>query len=121
MKKSKIRKYRAMLDCECMMLQGYDKDAIMEHLQEDYDYAEATAENIYYASMKRATEKLNDFMDEAKKTAVSKLISISDKSYSEGRYGDAIKSLDILNKIFGNYAPEKHTVITDEPIQIKFD
>lgn len=121
MQKSKIRKYRAMLDCECMMLQGYDKDAIIEHLQEDYKYAPSTSENIYYQCIKKATEKLNDFMDEAKKTVISKIIAISDKTYIEGRYGDALKALDMLNKMSGSYAPEKHTVITDEPIQIKFD
>lgn len=122
MKKSKIRKYRAMLDCECMMLQGYDKDAVMEHLQEDYGYAEATAENIYYQCTKRATEKLSDFMDEAKKTAVSKILAISDKAYSEGRFSDSLKALDILNKIFGNYSPDKLDITSnEEPIIIKFE
>lgn len=111
-----------MLDCECMMLQGYDKAAIIEHLQSDYEYAATTAEHIYYACMQRATEKLSDFMDEAKKTAVSKILSISDKAYDEGRFSDSLKALDLLNKIFGNYAPEKHDLTSnDEPIIIKFE
>lgn len=121
-KKSKIRKYRAMLDCECMMLQGYPRDAILEHLQEDYEYAESSAMNIYYECTKRATDKLNEFMDVAKKTAISKILSISDKAYDEKRYGDSLKALDMLNKIFGNYEAQKVDVTSaDEPITIKFD
>ena len=122
MKKSKIRKYRAMLDCECMMLQGYSRDAILEHLQEDYKYAPSSAMTIYYACTKRATDKLTEFMEVAKKTAISKILAISDKAYDEKRYSDSLRALDMLNKIFGNYAPEEHNVNTNaEPIKISFE
>lgn len=122
MKKSKIRKYRAMLDCECMMLQGYSRDAILEHLQDDYEYAESSAMNIYYECTKHATDKLTEFMEVAKKTAISKILAISDKAYDEKRYGDSLRALDMLNKIFGNYAPETHTINTSTtPIKISFE
>ena len=111
-----------MLDCECMMLQGYPRDAILEHLQEDYEYTESSAMKIYYECMKHATDKLIGFMEAAKKTAISKILSISDKAYDEKRYSDSLRALDMLNKIFGNYAPEEHNINANtEPIKISFE
>lgn len=120
-RRSKIKKWKAKLDIQCLINQGWSRDNIIEKIVEDYNYSPITAENLYYECHKIALKSVQDYLTEASKTNIQRIISIADKAFVEGRYGDSLKALDMLNKMSGNYAPEKHTVITDEPIQIKFD
>lgn len=119
--KSKVRQQRALLECECLILQGRSKDQVLEVLIEDYGYAANTANNMYYMAAKSAGDRLEEFMATAKKAAVSKLLAISDKAYDQNKLGDSIKAIDLLNKVFGNYSPEKLEVTGDEPIKIVFE
>lgn len=104
-----------------MLLQGYTKEDVLEYLTDDCGYTPKTAERYFFEAQKRATENLQEFMDQAKKVAISKILSISDKAYKDNKLNDSLKALDMLNKIFSNYAPEKVDVTTDQPIEIKLD
>lgn len=104
-----------------MLLQGYTKEDVLEYLTDDCGYTPKTSERYFFEAQKRATENLQEFMDQAKKVAISKILSISDKAYKDNKLNDSLKALDMLNKIFSNYAPEKVDVTTDQPIEIKLD
>lgn len=121
-KRSKIRKYRAKLDVVCLIRQGYTRDDIIARLIEDYDYAEISAQNLYYEALKESVRTIEDYIKEASKSNVQRLLGIIDQCYNDKRYGDAMKGIDILNKMGGLYAPEEHTVNTNtEPIKITFE
>lgn len=58
MKKEPIRrnshkKWKAKLESATLINQGWTREDIIEKLCEDYAYAEATAQNIYYEALDR--------------------------------------------------------------------
>lgn len=120
-KRSKLKKWKAKLEIQTLINQNWKKENIVEKISEDYDYSPVTVENIYYECYKDALKSVQDYFDEATKTNIARLISIADKAFIENRYGDALKAIDMLNKMSGNYAPEKHDLTSnDEPIKITF-
>ena len=65
--------------------------------------------------------KIN-YINEAAKINVQRLISIIDAAFAEKRYGDALRAIDVLNRMGGLYAPEEHNINTNaEPIKISFE
>ena len=120
-RRSKIKKWKAKLDIQCLINQGWSRDNIIEKIVEDYNYSQATAENLYYECHKIALKTVQDYLTEASKTNIQRIISIADKAFVEGRYGDSLKALDMLNKMSGNYSPDKLDITSnEEPIIIKF-
>lgn len=105
-----------------MINQGWSREDIIEKLVEDYEYAEATAQNLYYEAYRNANKAISDYINEAAKVNVQRLVSITDAAFAEKRYGDCLRAIDTLNKMGGLYAPEQIDVTSkDEPIKIKFD
>ena len=121
-RRSSHKKWRAKLESATLINQGWTRDDIIEKLCEDYDYAEATAQNIYYEALRNANKAISDYINEAAKINVQRLISIIDAAFAEKRYGDALRAIDTLNKMGGLYAPEEHRISTNsEPIKISFE
>lgn len=119
--KSKIRKYRAKLDVVCLIRQGYERDDIIQQIVEDYGYTQSTAMGLYYEAQKEATRSIEDYIKEASKSNVQRLLGIIDQCYADKRYGEAMKGIDMLNKMGGLYAPEEHNINTNDPINITFE
>lgn len=121
-RRSKVKKWRAKLDVACLINQGYSRDDIIQKLIEDYDYAESTATNIYYEALKFATKSIEDYIHEASKINIQRIIAIIDQCYADKRYNEALRAIDMLNKMGGLYAPEEHNITTNtEPITITFE
>lgn len=121
-RRSSHKKWRAKLDASTLVNQGWTREDIIEKLCEDYEYASATAQNIYYEALRNANKAISDYINEAAKINVQRLISIIDAAFAEKRYGDALRAIDTLNKMGGLYAPEEHTINTNaEPIKISFE
>lgn len=116
------KKWKAKLEASTLINQGWSREDIIEKLCEDYTYAYATAETIYYAAQRNANREISDYIAEAAKVNVQRLISIIDAAFAEKKYGDSLKAIDTLNKMGGLYAPEEHNVTTNaEPIKISFE
>ena len=116
------KKWKAKLEAANLVNQGWSREDIIEKLCEDYEYAEATAETIYYAAQRNANKAISDYINEAAKVNVQRLISIIDAAFAEKKYGDSLKAIDTLNKMGGLYAPEEHNIHTNaEPIKISFE
>ena len=116
------RKWKAKLEAATLINQGWSREDIIEKLREDYEYAQATAETIYYAAQRNANKAISDYINEAAKVNVQRLISIIDAAFAEKKYGDSLKAIDTLNKMGGLYAPEEHTIHAGtEPIKISFE
>ena len=116
------KKWKAKLEAANLVNQGWSREDIIEKLCEDYEYAEATAETIYYAAQRNANKAISDYINEAAKVNVQRLISIIDAAFAEKKYGDSLKAIDTLNKMGGLYAPEEHNINTNaEPIKISFE
>lgn len=116
------RKWKAKLEAATLINQGWSREDIIEKICEDYTYAEATAETIYYAAQRNANRAISDYINEAAKINVQRLISIIDAAFAEKRYGDALRAIDTLNKMGGLYAPEEHAINTNSvPIKISFE
>ena len=121
-RRSNHKKWRAKLESAILINQGWSREDIIEKICEDYEYAEATARNIYYEALRNANKAISDYINEAAKINVQRLISIIDAAFAEKRYGDSLKAIDTLNKMGGLYAPEEHNINTNaEPIKISFD
>ena len=116
------KKWRAKLESATLINQGWSREDIIEKLCEDYEYAESTAQNIYYEALRNANKAISDYINEAAKINVQRLISIIDAAFAEKRYGDSLRAIDTLNRMGGLYAPEEHNINTNaEPIKISFD
>lgn len=117
------RRWKAKLEAATLINQGWSREDIIEKLCEDYEYASATAETIYYAAQRNANRAISDYINEAAKINVQRLISIIDAAFAEKRYGDALRAIDTLNKMGGLYAPEEHNINAKnaEPIKISFE
>lgn len=121
-RKSQARKWRAKLDTVCLINQGYKRDDIISRLVEDYEYAESSALHIYYDALTEAKRTCEDYIREASKVNIQRIIGIIDQCYADKRYADALRAIDMLNKMGGFYAPEQHEVTTStEPIKITFE
>lgn len=116
------KKWKAKLEAANLVNQGWSREDIIEKLCEDYEYASATAETIYYAAQRNANKAISDYINEAAKVNVQRLISIIDAAFAEKKYGDSLKAIDTLNRMGGLYAPEEHSINTNsEPIKISFE
>ena len=116
------KKWRAKLEASTLINQGLSREDIIAKLSEDYEYSEATAQTIYYAAQRNANKAISDYINEAAKVNVQRLISIIDAAFAEKKYGDSLKAIDTLNKMGGLYAPEEHNINTNaEPIKISFE
>ena len=116
------KKWKAKLNAAALINQGWSREDIIEKLCEDYEYSEATAQTIYYAAQRNANKAISDYIKEAAKVNVQRLISIIDAAFAEKKYGDSLKAIDTLNKMGGLYAPEEHNINTNtEPIKISFE
>lgn len=116
------KKWKAKLETAALINQGWSREDIIEKLCEDYEYAEATAQTIYYAAQRNANKAISDYINEAAKVNVQRLISITDAAFAEKKYGDALKAIDTLNKMGGLYSPEEHNINTNAgPIKISFE
>ena len=121
-RRSSHKRWKAKLDASTLVNQGWTREDIIEKLSEDYEYAEATAQNIYYEALRNANKAISDYINEAAKINVQRLISIIDSAFAEKRYGDALRAIDTLNRMGGLYAPEEHNINTNaEPIKISFE
>ena len=121
-RRSSHKKWRAKLESATLINQGWSREDIIEKLCEDYSYSESTAHNIYYEALRNANKAISDYINEAAKINVQRLISIIDAAFAEKRYGDSLRAIDTLNRMGGLYAPEEHNINTNaEPIKISFD
>ena len=116
------KRWKAKLEASTLINQGWPREDIIAKLSEDYEYSEATAQTIYYAAQRNANKAISDYINEAAKVNVQRLISIIDAAFAEKKYGDSLKAIDTLNKMGGLYAPEEHNINTNtEPIKISFE
>ena len=116
------KKWKAKLQASTLINQGWSREDIIEKLREDFEYSEATAQTIYYAAQRNANKAISDYIKEAAKVNVQRLIAITDAAFVEKKYRDALKAIDTLNKMGGLYAPEEHNINTQgEPIKISFE
>lgn len=116
------KKWKAKLEASTLINQGWSREDIIAKLREDYEYAEATAETIYYAAQRNANKAISDYINEAAKVNIQRLISITDAAFAQKKYGDALKAIDTLNKMGGLYSPEQVDVnMQGEPIKISFE
>lgn len=116
------KKWKAKLQASTLINQGWSREDIIEKLCEDFEYSEATAQTIYYAAQRNANKAISDYIKEAAKVNVQRLISIIDATFAEKKYGDSLKAIDTLNKMGGLYSPEQVDVnMQGEPIKISFE
>ena len=116
------KKWKAKLQASTLINQGWSREDIIEKLCEDFEYSEATAQTIYYAAQRNANKAISDYINEAAKVNVQRLISIIDAAFAEKKYGDSLKAIDTLNKMGGLYSPEQVDVnMQGEPIKISFE
>ena len=116
------KKWKAKLQASTLINQGWSREDIIEKLREDFEYSEATAQTIYYAAQRNANKAISDYIKEAAKVNVQRLISIIDAAFAEKKYGDSLKAIDTLNKMGGLYSPEQVDVnMQGEPIKISFE
>ena len=61
-RRSSRKKWKAKLESATLINQGWSREDIIEKLCEDYEYAPATAHNIYYEALRNANKAISDYI-----------------------------------------------------------
>lgn len=100
----------------CFTLIGdcFSKREIIDLLISTYNLSESVA-------FKRYKEALAEYVnseefEEFRKVNIGRLDKIVKRAYEDKKYGEAIKAIDVQNKMIGGYVPEKVEVSVNQAI-----
>lgn len=118
-KTGKLNKSQAIGDARRLIIAGRDRETVIEFLMENYGYSQSSAQSIYYMGYNLTEEAIEINKVKIAERNIRKLHTLVDEAIAQGKYQDANKALDIINKMNGLYI-EKIEVNSNEPIKIDF-
>lgn len=103
-----------------MIAKGFSRDTIHKFLEKEYGIAYRQRMRV----IKEATEEMSEAMSATKQDIVAvnnnRLDHIYEKTYKDKDYKNAIKTVDLINKMNGVYNTDNNTDNNDKEIKIKF-
>jgi hypothetical protein len=104
-----------------MLLDGHSRGEIISYAQKNWNITPDTTDDIY---LTKARERIKSDMAEKRKTHIDDLLGMHFRLYAEakhkGAYAAANRTLDMINRIMGTYAPTKSELTgkDGQPLQI---
>lgn len=93
---------------------------VRKYLQDTYNYHQRSADKLIAATSKELREHYEKYVDNMAAYNLTRLTEIINDCQQEGKYNEALKGIDILNKMANIYT-KKVEIKTDEPIEISFN
>lgn len=86
-----------------LLRMGYDNGDIIERLKDEYGYSDNSAKKVVDKVKKKLKQTLEKKYDKLAEENINRLEAIVDECYEQRRYNEALKAIDILNKLGGVY------------------
>lgn len=102
------------------LISGMTFKECCEYLQGHYGYKKRGADKFVRETNKQLREHYEKYAKNLAAYNLSRLTEIVNDCQAEGKYNEALKAIDILNKMGGLYT-KKVEIKTEEPIEISFN
>lgn len=93
----------ASMMCLSLLRMNYDYEQIIERLQDEYGYSSNSAKKVLDKNKRKLKNSVEKKIDKIAEENVARLEAIIDECYQEKRYNEVLKSIDLLNKMSGQY------------------
>lgn len=93
----------ASMMCLSLLRMNYDYEQIIERLQDEYGYSSHSAKKVLDKNKRKLKNSVEKKIDKIAEENVARLEAIIDECYQEKRYNEVLKSIDLLNKMSGQY------------------
>lgn len=102
---------------------NWQKDEIVEWVRSEYGVSEITARRYYHDAQKILQDNLPDpeLVDKIRNEQIARVTALARKAVENGDTKNALKALDMLNKIAGLYTEKQEVNITSDTIRFEFD
>lgn len=103
-----------------LMQMGKNRDEIIDCLVNDWGYKESTASTIISEINNDVKAEYDKYIKDVARHNINKLLAISDEQYDAGSLKDLVKTIDVLNKMTGQYSIKIEGGDENKPINITF-
>ena len=93
----------ASMMCLSLLRMNYDYDQIIERLQDEYGYSSHSAKQLLVKNKRKLKNSVEKKIDKMAEDNINRIEAIIDECYEQRKYTDALKAIDILNKMGGQY------------------
>lgn len=102
---------------------NWQKDEIIDWVRNEYGISELTACKYYHDAQKILQDNLPDpeLVDKIRNEQIARVTALARKADEKGDTKNALKALDMLNKIAGLYTERQEVNITSDTIRFEFD
>lgn len=102
---------------------NWQKDEIVEWVKSEYGVSDITARRYYHDAQKILQDNLPDpeLVDKIRNEQIARITALARKADENGDTKNALKALDMLNKIAGLYTEKQEVNITSDTIKFEFD
>lgn len=117
--KSQVRKYCAKRRAMFLRNIGWSFEETVAQIMEEYGYAQSSAENLTAECATDMKAQYEKYVKDCRQRNMGRLNAIINKALEDNRPYDALKAIDIQNKMAGCYTTKVE--VKDADFHIKFD
>lgn len=89
--------------CLSLLRMNYDYEQIIERLQDEYGYSSNSAKKVLDKNKRKLKNSVEKKIDKMAEDNINRIEAIIDECYEQRKYTDALKAIDMLNKMGGQY------------------
>ena len=89
--------------CLSLLRMNYDYEQIIERLQDEYGYSSNSAKKVLDKNKRKLKNIVEKKIDKMAEENINRIEAIIEECYEQRKYTDALKGIDILNKMGGQY------------------
>lgn len=86
-----------------LLRMNYDYDYIIERLKDEFDYTDNSAKKVLDKNKRKLKNSVEKKIDKMAEENINRIEAIIDECYEQRKYTDALKAIDMLNKMGGQY------------------
>lgn len=86
-----------------LLRMNYDYDYIIERLKDEFDYTDNSAKKVLDKNKRKLKNSVEKKIDKMAEDNINRIETIIDECYEQRKYTDALKAIDMLNKMGGQY------------------
>lgn len=89
--------------CMSLLRMNYDYEQIIERLKDEFDYTDNSAKKVLDKNKRKLKNSVEKKIDKMAEENINRIEAIIDECYEQRKYTDALKAIDMLNKMGGQY------------------
>ena len=89
--------------CLSLLRMNYEYEQIIERLKDEFDYTDNSAKKVLDKNKRKLKNSVEKKIDKMAEDNINRIEAIIDECYEQRKYTDALKAIDMLNKMGGQY------------------